>query len=162
MKKIPVQELTHEAFYRYGSFHNMTNAAELKDAHSDNEFAADLLSLDLHDEIASFSIARVSPCEMTIKAYEYHCHTCEGILPLDGDCIIFVGPSSWNPSPENLEAFRVPRGTMVRLNLGVLHGRQFCCGKEPVNVLIVLPVRTYANDCVFIELPEERQQQIVF
>lgn len=156
MRTVTVQELTREGFRLFGTYQNMLDAGAYRlGEEGTNEFSPDMLTLDLHDGIASFSIARVSPCPMVVENMEYHLHTCEGILPLDGDCVIYAGRSSWQPDPGSIAAFRVPRGTMVRLNQGVLHGRQFAMGEAPVHVLIVLPVRTYGNDCVFTMLEEK-------
>lgn len=121
----------------------------------DNIFAPDLLKLHLDGRMpASVCVARVSECERVISALEYHQFTCEGILPLDGDIDIFVGPSSFRVDPETVVAFRVPKGTFVRLNPGVLHGRQFVVDTPSVNVMILLPERTFGNDCVFTRLEE--------
>ncbi len=160
MRIIELQELSVERFARYGSYRNMTDITDVKAYEGSNVFAPDLLAVDLHDEIASFSVAEVSACERKITAIEYHEHTCEGLLPLDGDCIIFVGAPSWEPSTDYIEAFHIRQGTMVRLNVGVIHGRQFTMDKEQIHVLIVLPVRTYGNDCKFIELTEDKQFMI--
>jgi ureidoglycolate lyase len=37
----------------------------------------------------------------------------------------------------------------------------FTVGDDPANVLIVLPERTYANDCVVVELDPDDQIQVV-
>ena len=106
-------------------------------------------------------MARVSQCERIITGVEYHGFTSEGILPLDGDIDIFVGPSGFQVNPASIEAFRVPRGTFVRLNPGVLHGRQFVVDSQSVNVMILLPERTFGNDCVFTRLAESDQIKIL-
>jgi ureidoglycolate lyase len=48
----------------------------------------------------------------------------------------------------------VPKGTMVVLRPGTWHHAPFTLTDEPVNTLIVLPERTYANDCELSELEE--------
>ncbi|MFQ7398671.1 MAG: Ureidoglycolate hydrolase, partial [Neglectibacter sp.] len=106
-------------------------------------------------------VARVSECERIITALEYHQFTCEGILPLDGDIDIFVGPSSFRVDPATVEAFRVPQGTFVKLNPGVLHGRQFVVNTPAVNVLVLLPERTFGNDCTFTMLEGEDRIRIL-
>ena len=50
--------------------------------------------------------------------------------------------------------------TFVRLNPGVLHGRQFVVDSPEVNVLILLPERTFGNDCTFFPLKGEEQIRI--
>ena len=95
---------------------------------------------------ASVCVARVSECERVISALEYHQFTCEGILPLDGDIDIFVGPSSFRVDPRRWWP-PVPKGTFVRLNPGVLHG-QFVVDSggqrhHPP------PSAPFGNDCTF-------------
>ena len=54
-----------------------------------------------------------------------------------------------------MQVFRVPMGTMVVLRPGVWHHAPFTVDDDPANVLIVLPERTYANDCLVVELGED-------
>lgn len=58
-----------------------------------------------------------------IGTYEYHNTCAEAMLPLDGDAYIHVapaGPAGHVPYDE-VEVFRVPKGTMVTLRPGVWH-----------------------------------------
>ena len=56
--------------------------------------------------------------------------------------------------------FRVSKGTMVKLEPGVIHGAPISVTGDPVNVLILLPERTYSNDCQFTQLEEKDYMQI--
>ena len=155
MREIQPQALDQEAFRPYGDFIDLLRVPQVDRREGDNIFAPDLLKLHLDGRMpASVCVARVSECERVISALEYHQFTCEGILPLDGDIDIFVGPSSFRVDLETVVAFRVPKGTFVRLNPGVLHGRQFVVDTPSVNVMILLPERTFGNDCVFTRLEE--------
>jgi ureidoglycolate lyase len=93
---------------------------------------------------------------------EYHTFTGEGILPLDGDIYVHLAP----PTPkgvipmDKVEAFFVPKGTLLSIRMGVWHGAPFAAGSEPVNVMCVLPERTYANDGYFHMVPEDEQIKI--
>lgn len=161
MREIHPQALEREAFRPYGDFMDLLRVPQIERREGDNIFAPDLLKLHLDGRMpASVCVARVSECERVISALEYHQFTCEGILPLDGDIDIFVGPSSFRVDPETVVAFRVPKGTFVRLNPGVLHGRQFVVDSPEVNVLILLPERTFGNDCTFFPLKGEEQIRI--
>lgn len=161
MRNIIINELTEEKFKLYGEFKNMFSTDEyLLGEKSSSEFHPDIIQIDLGNKTPSFSIARIFDCDRIIENIEYHRYTSEGILPLDGDCIIFVGRSSWMIDPNSIEAFRVSRGTLVKLNPGVIHGRQYTIGKECVNVMIILPIRTYGNDCEFIPLTEDQKIRI--
>ena len=49
---------------------------------------------------------------------------------------------------------------MVKLKPGVIHGAPISVTGDPVNVLILLPERTYSNDCQFTQLEEKDYMQI--
>ena len=93
---------------------------------------------------------------------EYHTSCGEGILPLDNDILIHVGPptSARVGLPvDKIQVFRVPQGTAVALRPGVWPGAPFTVNDQPANVLVVLPERTYANDCaVVLHEPEDKIQ----
>ena len=161
MREIKSQKLDREAFRPYGDYIDLLHVKQMEQREEDNIFVPDLVELHLDGRMpASICVARVSECERVVSVLEYHQFTCEGILPLDGDIDIFVGPSSFRVDPETIEAFRVPQGTIVRLNPGVLHGRQFVVDTPAVNVLILLPERTFGNDCTFTRLEEKDQIRI--
>lgn len=161
MREIKSQKLDREAFRPYGDYIDLLHVKQMEQREEDNIFVPDLVELHLDGRMpASICVARVSECERVVSVLEYHQFTCEGILPLDGDIDIFVGPSSFRVDPETVEAFRVPQGTIVRLNPGVLHGRQFVVDTPVVNVLILLPERTFGNDCTFTRLEEKDQIRI--
>ena len=124
-----------------------------------NEFYPDLVQVLGHNNLPiSASVARVAPCKPVIGFGECHKYTGEGILPIDGDCVIYVAKAGRGLDPDKIEAFRVPQGTFVALLPGTIHGRQFTCTDKPVHVLILLPERTYANDCEFFMIKEEEKQ----
>jgi ureidoglycolate lyase len=81
-----------------------------------------------------------------IENVEYHNGTCEGVLPLDADIVIFAGLGMPQMPGIEIEAFVVPAGTMVKYRPGVLHGTQFVVDKELANIVVLLPERTFATD----------------
>lgn len=163
MRKIPVKKLTLESFEPYGTFANMLGPKPPKIGTDPVEFFPDKLRLTLGDaHAASFSVCRVAPRPAIIDVVEYH-NTCgEGILPLDGDVLLQVGPATpaGQVPLDQIEVFHVPRGTMVMIHPGVWHHAPFAYGKNPVNVLIVLPERTYVNDCHVHPLARAKQLPI--
>lgn len=163
MKELKVQELSREKFRIYGNYQDVLHVAEeFGRTEGTNIFIPDLLTLTLGNNLpVSISVARVSECESVIEGVEYHKFTCEGILPLDGDCNIFVGPAGFRLNMDSIEAYHVPKGTFVQLNPGVLHGRQFVFNIPCVNVLILLPQRTYANDLVYEILEGDKRIKII-
>jgi ureidoglycolate lyase len=163
MKKLLLKTLNLENFEPYGTFAGMLNPKSPKIGEEPIEFYRDKLRLDLGDShTASFSICRVVKRNPVINVIEYHNSCGEGILPLDGDVILQVAPAT----PEgripfsDIEAFHVPMGTMVTIFPGVWHHAPFAYKKNVVNVLIVLPERTYANDCHAHAVPKARQMAI--
>jgi len=86
-----------------------------------------------------------------IDTCEFHTSTSEGILPLDGDIFLHVGPVTPDDQVPlaDLEVFFVPKGTFVVLKPGIWHHAPFAAEKgRTVNTQILLPPRTYANDCI--------------
>lgn len=93
---------------------------------------------------------------------EAHKFTCEGLLPLDGDVIIFVGsPAGDRFSVENLEAFYIPKGTFVKLNPLIVHGTQYPVNTDEVHIVCMLPGRTFRNDMIPQPLEENEKAEIV-
>lgn len=157
MRKVKVEKLSLEAFAPYGRFADMVKPKGEKLGKSPIEFYRDMVQLDLGGSARpSFSVCRVKPRPPVVDVTEYHGFTGEGIMPLDGDCLIHVAPAT--PEGEvphgKIRIFRVPSGTMVVLKPGVWHHAPFAVGNKTINVLIVLPERTYANDCYVFDLDE--------
>lgn len=159
MRTTKVKELTHESFLPYGTYGNLVDPASEKLGAKPVEFFRDIVQQDFAPaNAASYSTCRVEKREPIIDVTEYHTRTAEGILPLDNDALIHVAPAtaSGEPAPlDKIEVFRVPKGTMVVLRPGVWHHAPFTVNDEPANVLIVLPERTYANDCEVVPLEGE-------
>ncbi|GAB4522297.1 MAG: hypothetical protein Kow0047_32940 [Anaerolineae bacterium] len=164
MRTIKVEELSREAFWPFGDYASMIDPEGVKIGAPPVEFFRDLVQEDLGGVgIASFSTCRVEKRDLVIDMTEYHTATGEGILPLDNDVLIHVGPATpmdEEPPLDAFRVFRVPRGTMVVLRPGVWHHAPFTVNDEPANVLIVLPERTYANDCEVVELEEDERIRI--
>ncbi len=160
--KVAVQELTREAFYPFGSYAQMLNPDTIKFGEEPIEFFRDMTQADLGSTAkASYSVCRVIRREPVVDMLEQHSQCAEVMLPLDGDVVVQVGPATPNGvvPHERLEAFRVPQGTLITLNPGVWHYAPFAITAECVNILIVLPERTYANDCEVVVL--DAAQQVV-
>jgi ureidoglycolate lyase len=156
MQHFVPEELNRETFRKLGDFEDMLTLGERFTGGPTTEgFFPDALQFDNNGKAMSFSICRVSGTPTHIKAVEYHSESYEGILPLDGDIYMFAAPPWWFMKLDEIKIYRVPRGTMVKLKPGVVHGTVISADGSPVNVLVALPERTYSNDCVFTELKEE-------
>lgn len=155
MKLIP-ESLSADAFWKLGEYVDMLGLAQRYEGKPVEEgFYPDALQLDNGGRAASFSVTKAGAAPEVVKTAEYHSQSAEGILPLDGDVYIFAAPPYWYNKLEETRLFLVPRGTIVRLKPGVIHGAPIAAGGSAVNVLIVLPERAYANDCVFMQLEEK-------
>lgn len=153
MKTIKVKELTDENFRGYGEFYDMLCPAgnHLGDFYPDHVLASGGGIMPM--AFSSYVVKKTK--EMVVTRGEYHDETCEVMLPLDGDVICHVAPPSVEPVPEKTEAFRIPKGVLVKLNAGVWHQESFVAGNEDeVHVLIVLPQRTYKRDCTLVPYKE--------
>ena len=159
MRTLTAKPLTRDAFYKYGNFCNLV-PEELPDANLDQ------ISLDLGRPFqnVAFSMLRIYPeKEIIAPMAERHDWTGQGILPLDGDVVIYVARPTASPDDcpvEKMEAFYVPKLTMITLNPGVWHFTPYS-NKEVVNVMLTLPNRTWAHDVVFYGFSEEEKFRIV-
>ena len=166
MKTIHVQPLSAEKFAKYGEFQNLLDDASLA-AKSvfPFGFSADVVKLDLGTgTLPTVSVCQARKAEKNIIAsLEAHKATCEGLLPLDDDVVIFVGTAfPGRPfSVDSVEAFYVPKGTFGKLNPYILHGTQFPVNADVAHVVCILPGRTFANDIQMQALPEDARAEVV-
>lgn len=163
MREIKAQKLDMKKFAPFGYFADMVKPEGEKVGDAPILFYRDMLQFPLgQTNIASFSIVQVEKRDPVVDTSEYHATVGEGILPLDCDVVIHVAPATPTADVpvDRIEAFVVPQGTMVVLKPGVWHHAPLTVNTDQANVLIVLPERTYANDCIVRELPPDQQVKI--
>ena len=163
MKTIKALPITHENFRPYGTFASMLDPKG-NCFPGDATFYPDQVELNVQGgRPVTFSPLTVKkPERMIVTQAEYHNYTGEGVFVIDDDAIIHVAPPSNRVIvPEKTEAFIVPKGTLVKLNTGVWHLAALPVHNELLHVMIILPERTYANDCIVCQYPEDRQVEIV-
>ncbi len=163
MKEIAWKKLTAEEFERYGTCSTMLNPTGPRLGAEPIQFFRDMVQSTLGAvPVASFGVCRVVKRPFVLDVSEYHNGCCEVVLPLDGDVLMHVAPAG--PSKEfpfdDAEVFLVPRGTMAVLRPGVWHHAPYAYGSDVVNCLIMLPERTYYNDCTVWEFPADRHVRI--
>ena len=163
MKEIVYNALSTEGFAKFGQYANMIDPKGPKMGKEPIEFYRDIAQSGLGSaSVASLSVCRVLKRPFVIDVSEYHDQCCETVLPLDGDILLHVAPAS--PEKEfpfdQAEVFKVPRGTLVVLRPGVWHHAPLAFGSDCVNCLIMLPERTYMNDCKVYAFPENRRMKI--
>ena len=166
MRKIIPRELTYESFKKYGQFQDLLNNESLAEASVlSGGFFPDVVTLNFGTTtIPSACVCYVQKEERCIINFvEAHKYTCEGLLPIDANIIIYVGLLKRGELDSgSLEAFYVPKGTFVKFEPLIIHGRQFVVDAEEAHALCLLPQRTFANDMMAKMLPEDEQVEIVF
>lgn len=163
MRTVPIEELTPEAFKPFGRYAAMLAPDGECIGEDPIRFYRDMLPLPNGEprSLPSFSICQVRPRPLVVDVSEIHSYAFEGNLPLDADALIHVAPATANGVHpfDRIRVFRIPRGTFVVVNPGVWHHAPFVYGKgnAVLNMLIVLPERAYANDCIVVPLKEEER-----
>jgi len=158
--KLSVKQLSLEDFQPYGTFAPLTppTSAPLVggDVISFWPDCGGVLDLGpLASNQLAIGICQTKWRELAVDVSEFHTSTGEGILPLDGDIYIHVAaPTTSDDAPfEKMEVFFVPQGTIVLLKPGVWHHAPHAAKEgTTVNTVILLPQRTYANDCIVSEI----------
>lgn len=164
MRTIKAVPVTNENFRPYGAFASMLNPEGNCFAGEESAFYPDPVQLSVSgDAQVAFSPLTVKkPERMIVTRSEYHDHTGEGILFLDDDAVMHVAPPSNRVvTPEATEAFIIPKGTLVKLNTGVWHLSPWPITSDVLHLMIVMPERVYANDCVVCDFPEAEWLEIV-
>ena len=151
--KIKAKPITVETFAPFGAFTNVMEPTgfSLGDFYPDKCH----FPVDGHLPITFSPLITRKPEKYVVTTAEYHNGTCEGVVPLDDDVVLHVAPASKGPVPELTEAFIVPKGTAVKLNPGVWHLAALPIHLDVAHVLIVLPERTYMNDCTVVDYDEK-------
>lgn len=165
MRQVKVEPLTHEAFAPFGTFANLINPKADKLGATPVEFYRDMVQIDVAPtNMFSYSTCRVEKRALVIDILEYHSACAEGILPLDNDILVQVAPATGNNDPlplDKMRVFYVPKGTIVTIKPGVWHWGPFTPNELAANILINLPERTYANDCIVKELSAEECIEVI-
>ena len=162
MKGITVKELSLNDFSKYGTFAGMINPDGCKIGEEPIEFYRDLVTMSFERPTVAFSVTRILKRPLIIDSIEFHSSSEEGMLPLDGDVLLSVAPATANGDipDDRVEVFHVPKGMMVMVRPGVWHSAPFTYNADCANVVIVLPERTYANDCSIVRLSGEKLLKI--
>ena len=158
MRKVKVEQLSLDAYKPFGTYANLINPTDEKLGARPVEFFRDQLQLDVRGDVSfSYSCCRVEKRENIIDILEFHSSCGEVVLPLDNDILLQVAPATGSVDDvplDKMRVFYVPQGTAITIKPGVWHWGPFTPNDEPANILINLPERTYANDCIVVNLEE--------
>jgi ureidoglycolate lyase len=98
---------------------------------------------------------KLHPTEPRFDWAERHMRSAELILPLDGDCLIYVGPPDDPRHPDRLpalsrfRAFHVRQGQGALLHPGVWHGAPLAL-HEPLAAVVLLLQGTESADIALV------------
>lgn len=164
MKSIAIEPLSLENFQAFGHFSDMLHPASEKLGAPPIEFFRDMLQQTLGQcQIVSYSNCQILPRDPLIDVSECHSFTAEMLMPLDANVLMHFAPASVPDAgfpSDKVRVFLIPKGTMVVIKPGTWHHGPFCTGKEPANILVALPERTYVNDTRTIVLEGEERLTI--
>lgn len=158
MRTIKAQKLTKEAFNEFGDFYDMLDPK----GHTLGTFFHDHMTLPVEGGrcMGISAMVKEKVDEVIVTKAEYHNHTRELILPLDADVIMHVAPPSKGIVPEQTQAFIVPKGTAVLLNVGVWHLGPTPIDADVCHFFMELAERTYLIDCIVEDYPEDQYVKI--
>lgn len=156
MKKLDVNNIISSDFHAFGRYTNLLSPDTPFIGEEPIRFYRDMMPLSGHETL-SLSITLVDPMPKRVEVLEYHSTTGECFLTLDEDTYICVAPATVDSVPkiEEMRAFYVPKGVAVYIYPGVWHYAPYPVGNHPIHSLVMLPERTYANDCIKYEFMEE-------
>lgn len=162
MRTIKAVPVTHENFAKFGQIYPMGTPDGYPLCGEIHQFFPDRLVADCNHRVGYSPILVKKPERMIITQQEYHTTTWEMIMPLDDDMILHCAPASaGTPVPEYVEAFIVPKHTLIKMNAAIWHLAPLPATKEQLTAMIILPECTYANDCTVVDLKAEEQFEIV-
>ena len=162
MKTIRPIPLTYEAFAPFGQFYAMDKPSGYALQGAIHEFYPDRITADSEHRLGLSPLVVKKPERMVITQQEYHLQSWEMILPLDDDMIIHCAPASaGKPVTDHVQAFLVPKNTLVKLNTAIWHLAPLPVNNDKLTALIILPEATYVNDCFVVDLAEDEQFEIV-
>lgn len=162
MRQVKVIPLSHEDFAPYGRFYTMDKPKGHALCGELYQFFPDRMTADCSHRVGYSPILVKKPERMIITQQEYHTTTWEMILPLNDDMILHVAPASaGTPVPHMVQAFLVPKNTLVMMNAVIWHLAPLPAAEEELAAMIILPECTYTNDCTVVDLSDEQQFEIV-
>ena len=145
------EPLTREAFAAFG--HVVARPEATPDA-SGPGWAWWAEAAELRPEERPYTVGYLDlePVEPLFDWAEYHRQTVELILPLGGDCLVYVAPPS--DEPRDFRVFRLDAGAGVLLNPGVWHGAPLALDR-PLAAVVFLRRNTGKEDTMVVRFPDE-------
>ena len=144
------EPLTGEAFAPFGAV--LARPESSPDASGPGwRWWAEACELRPQERPYAIGFLALDPAEPAFDWAEYHRHTVELILPLDGDCLVYVAPPA--EEPRDFRVFRVEAGTGVLLRPRVWHGAPLA-PEHAMSAAVFLRRGTGKEDTVVVRFPE--------
>jgi ureidoglycolate hydrolase len=155
---LPVRDLTPEAFQPYGRTIDLPSRGE--DASGPGwRWWAETASLPTDGRSFGVGYLELSGSPMRFDWAERHMRSVEVVVPLGGDCLLYVGPAerpeepSAIPGRERFEVFRLRPGTGVAMNAGVWHGAPL--SEAPSKAMVLLLEGTGRDDVTLVRFEDD-------
>ena len=140
--KLKIEDLTVESFAPFGEV--IQQPARDKDASGPGwTWWGQNHLLAGGDRNYAIGYLDLQPADLKFDWAERHMHSDELLVPMGGDCLVYVGPPDHPEEPDRLpdldrfHVFRLQQGQGVLLGKGVWHGAPMALDK-PVNVTVLL------------------------
>lgn len=139
---LPIEELTGESFAPFGTV--IEQPEQSQDAEGPGwRWWAETGLLPAAERPYAIGFLDLKPAPLQFDWAERHLHASELLLPLGGECLVYVGPPDYLDEPgrmpelERFRVFGVKQGQGVLLEPGVWHGAPLANGL-PLNVAVLL------------------------
>lgn len=141
---LPVEELTSDTFASYGVVIERPDGAT--DASGSGwSWWSEISRLPQADRPYAVGYLNLQPSAMEFDWAERHLKSAEVIVPLGGECLIYVGPPDPTPLWDRFQVFRVRAGQAIVLKEGIWHGAPLALD-HPLTALVLLRQGTGAED----------------
>jgi ureidoglycolate hydrolase len=152
---LPVRELTDEAFAPFGTV--VRTPPRSQDATGPGwRWWAETVVLEDDGRRWSVGYLDLEPAPPARFDWaERHLRTQEAIVPVSGECLVYVAPPDHPEEPERLppfddfKVFRVPAGSGVVMHRAVWHGAPIAEG-EPAKAIVLLLEGTGRDDITVV------------
>ena len=140
---LPVRPLTREAFAPFGRVIGRPERGH--DAEGPGwRWWAETVALDGDDRSWGIGYLDLEPADLRFDWAERHLRTLEAVIPVSGDCLLYVAPPEHLDEPgrlppfDHFQVFGVPAGSGVVLDRGVWHGAPLADGGPARAVVLIL------------------------
>jgi ureidoglycolate lyase len=158
MTTLRVRELTAESFAPYGRTIDVPTRAD--DASGPGwRWWAETVSLPTDGRNFGVGYLELSGSPMRFDWAERHMRSVEVVVPLGGECLVYVGPADHPEEPaaipgrERFEVFRLRPGTGAAMDAGVWHGAPLSEGESSAMVLLL--EGTGASDVTVVRFEDD-------